>query len=436
VEGVVDIQIRCQANLAADRYSEYFCRRGADRLIFLGSRSLRLIRDLADSEKLVEAFSFLVWEILHLINPPARYVQLSPREALHLPLDAVLSDPDELIAGSFRQKGVKVVRASYPWRLLFITTEGEIYGCFHTEPCVLYRSRDNGESVVKVFAFDREISAIYVSSVGIIFVCLRGAVYRCGSSGGPFIRVLWLSSEHSYVWFGNGVAESADGTLVLGEYGNISDGNGFRFCAYLYFSGDQGLSWEKSDFLKRQGTNKHVHGVWYSALLDALLLTDGDNRKRIWVGQQATTACRWEWILMNKRQIDTGGYSSMAETPDCLLFGTDYLGGTNWIVRITSDRTISKSMVPDPYRRSPVVAMVKREGDGGAEVWASLHNSISENLKCLLMCSFDGGATWEKLIQYDGTVNHLELISRSRKTSRDLWFSIEFANDYRVYHVC
>jgi hypothetical protein len=419
----------------ADRYSEYFGKQRVNGFLFLISKSVKFIWDLVDNEKLVEAFSFFVWEILHLINPPTRYVQFSPREALRLPHEAVLAKPDEMIAGAFRLRGIKAVRASYPWRLLFITTEGEIYGCFHTEPCVLYRSTDNGESVIKVYAFEQEVSAIFVSSVGTILVCLRGAVYRRQSGGEAFTRVLQLSSQHSFIWFGNGVTESEDGTLVMGEYGNISEARGFRFCAYLYFSGDQGLSWEKSDFLKRQGTNKHVHGVWYSSLLGALLLTDGDNRKRVWLGRWAATADRCEWTLMNKRHIETGGYSSMTETMDSLLLGTDYLGGTNWIVRVANDGAISKSMVPDPYRRSPILAMVRRETEGGAEVWASLHNSISENLKCLLMCSFDSGATWEKLIEYDGTVNHLELISRSRNASRDLWFSIEFANDYRVYRV-
>jgi hypothetical protein len=420
----------------AEKYAASFERSKASGLLHLLRQCPRFLRDLYENDKAWEALSFLVWETMHVLNLTAiRTLQFVAGPPTILPHNA-LEETDSLIANAFIKRGLRVARSRHVWRILFLFADRELYGCLHTEPRVLYMSLDGGTSITRIYAFEQEITAIFISSTGTILIGIHGAVYRGEIGGISFTKVISLSSPASFVLFGNGVTESRAQELLIGEYGNISDGTGFRFCGYLYCSNDKGWSWQESDFLRRQRTNKHVHGIWYSSLLDGVLLTDGDNRKRLWLGRRAKGKSQFEWTLLRKHHIQTGGYLSMVEIEENILFGTDYLGGTNWIVMTRDGLTFKRMMIPDPYRRSPIPTMLKRSDGITHEIWACLHNSICASTRCLLMCSCDDGTTWHRCLEYDGTVNHLEIISRATGSGRNFWFSVEFANDYRVYHVC
>ncbi|MGI0016767.1 MAG: exo-alpha-sialidase, partial [Nitrososphaera sp.] len=224
----------------------------------------------------------------------------------------------------------------------------------------------------------------------------------------------------------NGMTETPHRTLIIGEYGNVWDKNGWRKLAYLYFSSDNGETWDKSDFLIKQGINKHVHLVKYSKLLNKLFVADGDNKKKLWVSD-SVKSCDVKKLKMtpvNTFHIQMGGYTSIAETDDKLFFGTDYQGGTNFIVETTDGENFAQRIVPDPYRRSPINNMIQRKSKKANEIWAQLPFSTA-NTKCLIMYTVNGGRTWTKIIEYNGATHKVSFISSSHETTDEFYFSIE-----------
>ncbi|GAB3926363.1 hypothetical protein GCM10028804_29870 [Larkinella terrae] len=242
------------------------------------------------------------------------------------------------------------------------------------------------------------------------------------------------------------MTELPDGSLMIGEYGSIWQGSNWQNLAFLYSSTDGGATWESSDFLIRQGVNKHIHLVKYSAQLNAVLLTDGDNKKQLWVNSpfadiKASSDQKTNWRLLTKYHHQTGGYTSMAETNRGVLFGSDYLGGTNFIVKTADAKQFQKLVIPDPYRRSPVMNMVTRQSFSGTEIWAASYSCLSENARSLIMCTKDNEKTWTRVLDFDGTKNEVRLVNLSQNQSDALFISVtEFRGDedkhrHRVYRL-
>ena len=237
------------------------------------------------------------------------------------------------------------------------------------------------------------------------------------------------------------MTELPDGTLLIGEYGSIWHGRAWQNLAYLYYSTDAGKTWTTSDFLLRQGVNKHIHLVQYSALLNALFLMDGDNKKQAWINTslihldcQSTTRTTG-WRLLNRHHHQTGGYLSMAETKEAVLFGSDYLGGTNFMVRTENGQQFEQLVLPDPYRRSPIMNMTSRETATGTEVWAVSYSCLSAKDKSLLMYTKDSGKTWLRVLEFDGTKNEVRLVSSTRHPSDTLYISITtFDSQLKNHH--
>ncbi|GAB3278917.1 hypothetical protein GCM10027347_53410 [Larkinella harenae] len=236
------------------------------------------------------------------------------------------------------------------------------------------------------------------------------------------------------------MTELPDGTLIIGEYGSIWQGNKWQNLAYLYSSTDGGITWEKSDFLIRQGVNKHIHLVKYSPLLKAILLTDGDNKKQLWLKKNATAVkADKEWHLVTKFHHQTGGYLSMAETEEGVLFGSDYLGGTNFVVSTTDGQRFRKLVLPDPYRRSPIMNMVCRQSASSSEIWATSYSCLSDSARSLMMCTRDAGKTWTRVLDFVGAKHEVRLVNASHDRTEDLYISItEFQENqdqptHRVY---
>jgi Tol biopolymer transport system component len=195
--------------------------------------------------------------------------------------------------------------------------------------------------------------------------------------------------------------------------------------AYLYYSRDNGETWETSDFLIEQGTNKHVHLVKYSKTLNRLFVADGDNYKRLWVSDPLNGSARnANWHSVTKIHTQMGGYTSVVEDGETILFGTDYQGGTNFLVMTGDGKKYVKKVVPDPYRRSPIDNMVVRRSKTGTEIWANLPYSTA-NTKCLLMYSADGGANWTRVVEYNKATHKAWLLSTSAEIVDELYLSIE-----------
>jgi photosystem II stability/assembly factor-like uncharacterized protein len=289
----------------------------------------------------------------------------------------------------------------------------------------LYKSIDGGKSVTPLARFSEQILSVYVSCNGTILVGVLGALYTSLDGGRSFTRTLALSSAESYIRFGKGFTEAPDGTLIIGEYGNISRSGGWLPCAYLYSSADQGITWKKSEFLVAAGVNKHVHFVSYHKSFNCVMLTDGDNKKQLWIGQACGSFDIGDirWRLVNRRHIGIGGYLSIAESKGAVLFGTDYLGGTNFVVKTTDSRTFVKMIVPDPYRRNPIKEMVPRQANGRNEIWATLYSKIRHGTKGLLMYSANGGETWKRVVDYDNAAHRVSMVGDSNGPSDTLWLS-------------
>jgi len=415
------------------QYSTLFEKKGMKRIF-------SFVQDVYRSGKLREIISFAVWEIFHKFRlfPKSDYLAFDQREAIKLDgKNLVNSEFDVTMNRFFADRGLHSVRCDLNWKLLYFYN-GEIFGCLYPDDCDLYKSMDGGKTVVLVNKFPERIKSIFISSQNTIFVSLKGSVYKSSNHGKSFEKTLDLGSPISFFRFNNAMTETPSRTLLAGEYGNIWDKTGWRKLAYIYISSDDGKSWKKSDFLIQKGTNKHVHIVRYSKLLDKLMVADGDNYKRLWLSESLNGSDpeNPNWKPVNKFHIQMGGYTSVVETGGKILFGTDYQGGTNFIVETKDGKKFAKMIIPDPYRRSPIDNMVLRKSKSGDEIWANLPFSTA-NTKCLLMYSADHGKSWHKVFEYNRSTHTVWLINSSTEISDELYFSIEDvrSKDRVVYRI-
>lgn len=391
---------------------------------------LAFARDIYQYGKLRELTSFVIWEVFHKLAlfPKARYLRfdavrpfaLDPHSPLPLASQIGLEEP-------FRTRGLTITRSPHAWKALFITPAGEFLGCLYPEDHVLYKSADGGSSLERLSSFDGPIKSLFVSSRGTLFVCVAGAVFRSTDGGGAFSKAFAFASATSFFRHNNGMTETPAGTLIVGEYGNVWEGKDWRRLAHLYFSSDEGETWHQSDFLIRRGANKHVHLVKYCRTLDKVVVTDGDNKKRLWMSGASNVADLQDpgaWKLVNRFHVQMGGYTSAVESEGTVWFGTDYQGGTNFIVQTTDGRSFDKAVVPDPYRRSPIDNLVRRKAKGGPEIWANLPYSTADTLG-LLMYTADGGRSWRRLLEYSRSTHKVWLLSASTDGAAELYLSVE-----------
>lgn len=428
----------------SSKYFTQFSLRNPYRIKFLWA----FLLDIQRVGKLRELFSFVLWEITHQL----RFYQVR-NKYIKFTDDACLSIADDLgcfasesIANSFlAEQGLQFQPVPVDWKYCVETDTGLLFGCCFTSLNTLCCSHDQSQSAVPVYAFDHPIQSIFSSPRNGLFVCANGIIYKSVDAGKSFERVLRLSTPISYFLFNNGMTELPDQTLMIGEYGSIWDGKNWQNLAFLYYSSDGGTSWQTSDFLMRQGVNKHVHLVKYSPCLTSVVLTDGDNKKQLWqntalshFNEQAGKQNKG-WHLINKHHHQTGGYTSMAETDEAVLFGSDYLGGTNFIVKTSDGKRFQKLVLPDPYRRSPVMNMRTRKAQIGDEIWAASYSCLSGEAKSILMCTKDAGKSWARVIEFDGTRHEVRLASSTQRSSNTLYISITHFNQaggphrHRVY---
>jgi len=414
------------------QYSLLFQKKGMKRVFSLA-------QDVYKFGKFREIVSFAVWEVFHKLGlfPKKDYLIFNNREAITLENEKLAGlEFDEKITQFFESRGLNATRCDHNWKLLYTNNKGEIFGCLYPDDCDLYKSIDGGKSIIFVKRFQEDIKSIFISSQNTIFVCVKGSVYKSSDNGVSFKKTLDLGSPISFFRFNNAMTETPNKTLAIAEYGNIYDKNGWKKLAYLYYSSDDGETWKKSDFLIRKGTNKHVHIVKYSRLLNKLMMADGDNYKKLWLSDSldVSDAENPNWKPVNRFHIQMGGYTSVVESDGRIFFGTDYQGGTNFIVESTDGQKFTKKIVPDPYRRSPIDNMVLRKSKKGNEIWANLPFS-TPNTKCLLMYTADHGESWNKVLEYNRSTHTVWLVSSSNEIADTLYFSVEDSkNNTRVVY--
>lgn len=376
----------------------------------------RLFAMLRADSKLTEMFSFLVWELMHRAGRLS-YLRFSDRAAA-INLDSTAIESVQNLDGCTLR-----LESAPSWKHVYFDSKGDSYGFLFYTRRDLVMTRANGETQIK--SLNRAMRSLYVTAKGTLLLSLgRGGVARSDDGGANFVEVLALSQPQSYVLFDVGFAELPSGALLLGEYANIKTSAGFQSVAFLYSSTDDGKTWERSDFLLRDGVNKHVHFIKYVVNLDRLLLSDGDNKKQLWSGRVAREGAGLdgvEWTRHTRRHLDMGGYTAVAELGAEVVFGTDYNGGVNFIARGADLDHLDKLALPDPYRRGPIYRFVKRSGKAGEELWASVYSAIP-GTRSLLMMTRDAANTWTRIIDYDGAKHRLELTSHSAEIARDLYF--------------
>jgi len=398
--------------------------------------------DIYQYGKLREIVSFTVWELLHKLRlfPKEKYLHFNDTKALVFNTER-LNDLEfsKNLDLYFDSRGLSIIRSDHNWKRIFINNNEEILGCLYPDDRDLYKSIDHGKSFIFLKSFPERIKSIFISSQNMIFVCVKGAVHRSSDSGASFKKVLDLGSAESFFRHNNAMTETPDKALIIGEYGNVWEKSGWRKLAHLYFSFDGGETWDRSDFLIEKGTNKHIHLVKYSQLLKKVFMADGDNYKKLWVCDFSNASDLQnpnKWKPINKFHIQMGGYTSVVESDDKILFGTDYQGGTNFIVETRDGKRFEKNIVPDPYRRSPIDNMVQRRSKKGYEIWATLPYSTAST-KCLLMYTVNGGRSWNKVIEYNRATHKVWLISSSNEIADVLYISIDDlkTGDRAVYQV-
>jgi hypothetical protein len=380
--------------------------------------------------KLRELVSFIGWEIMHRLRffrIEKRYISFTEHRGLAITSEGIENGVSN---SSIPEHGLRFQPVPIDWKFCIETVNGTLWGCCYSQTNVLFCSHDQSQSARLVYTFDYPITSLFISPKHGLFVCANGVVYKSIDQGLSFSIALQLSTPSSYFLFNNGMTELPDQTLLIGEYGSIWHGDAWQNLAYLYYSSDGGTNWNTTDFLMRQGVNKHIHLVKYSPRLQAIFLTDGDNKKQLWINKQLNCFNQQPddqtsgWHLINKRHYQTGGYLSMAETAEAVLFGSDYLGGTNFIVRTADGQQFSKKMLPDPYRRSPVINMVTRHSRSGNEIWVVSYSCLGGNTRSLLMCSKDSGRSWARVIEFDGAKHEVRLVSSSLKPTDTLYISV------------
>ena len=371
----------------------------------------QFLRSIRRVGKAAELLSFARWEIGHRVGfyrVSNQYVSFTNAPYLRLTNQPVTPHQPSLDGPFLRGQGLCFSPVPIDWKFCLTMTDGTVWGsCFSSLNQLVY-SEDESESSVIVYTFERPIMSLFINSRDALFVCSDGRLFKSTDRGCSFQVILRLSTPISYFLFNGGMTELPDQTLLLGEYGSIWHGRTWQNMAYVYQSRDGGETWQTADFLRRQGVNKHVHIVRYSPLLNAVFLTDGDNKKQLWINptlthfDQRATKSVAGWNLLNQRHHKLGGYTSIAETDEAIIFGSDYLGGTNFMVRTTNGRQFEKLVLPDPYRRSPIMHMVSRQTQAGVEIWAASYSCLAGNTRSLLMYSQNSGRSWSKVIDFDG----------------------------------
>jgi hypothetical protein len=195
------------------------------------------------------------------------------------------------------------------------------------------------------------------------FVALAGRVYFV--AGGTLYSVtalsevrnenLQFSTKESTV-LDQGIARDNDGNLVVAEYKLDTSGVSGALL-YLLRAGD--THWTTIDTLARQ-VDKHCHIVFFDPSSQFFYVTCGDNRKILATldlkGQEPTIR------IVSDSAGRTGGYLSAVPWEGGFLCGTDYTGGTNFLVFIRGDRIVRKEVLHKPFRRSVVSSMAAARG--------------------------------------------------------------------------
>lgn len=381
---------------------------------------LNVFLNLFRAKKIMELLSFLYWEIKYTLSfyKKKDIIQFLDTDPLY-----ELKHIKQKI--NIVSSGYTVTNSKYNWSYS-VENFSSLWGCLFEDETKLYQliSKDK---LVECYQFNNKITGLYIDKLNNIYTCVNGIIYKSKDEGCTFNKVLKLSTENSY-FLKDAFTETPTGELFIGEYANIWKNNDWIFVGYLYHSKDHGDNWETLDFLKRQNVNKHIHIIKWSNMINGLILSEGDNKKRIWVTKSTTNLNATSniladgWKKVNKYHIQKGGHTAMVELNGEIIFGSDYMGGTNFLISTKDMLRFNEKVVPNPHRRCLFRRMLIRiNKDGQSEIWANLNFEYGGGVKCLIMVSLDSGETWRKVMQYNGKQFKVRIISYSNHIAKELY---------------
>ena len=116
----------------------------------------------------------------------------------------------------------------------------------------------------------------------------------------------------------------------------------------------------------------------------------------------------------------------MSELDGKILFGSDYNGGTNFLVSTNDMIKFDSKVMPAPYRRAVFDRLVvRRNKKNEFEIWSTVRFKHSKKVRSLVMMSNDNGETWNRIIEYDGTQLGINIISNSKEIANELYLLIK-----------
>ena len=381
---------------------------------------LNVLLNLFRAKKIIELLSFIYWEIKYNLSfykkdDVLKFLETDPLcEFKHIKQEM-----------NIISSGYTVTNNKYNWSYS-VENFSSLWGCLFEDETKLYQLISK-EKLVECYQFDNKITGLYIDKLNNIYTCVKGIIYKSKDDGYTFKKVLELSTENSY-FLKDAFTETPSGELFIGEYANIWKNNNWVFVGYLYHSKDNGDNWEILDFLKHQNVNKHIHIIKWSNLINGLILSEGDNKKRIWFTKSNTNLNTTSnisedgWKKVNKCHIQKGGHTAMVELNGEIIFGSDYMGGTNFLISTKDMLRFNEKVVPNPHRRCLFRRMIVRiNKHDESEIWTNLSFEYGGGVKCLIMVSINSGKTWRKVIQYNGKQFKARIISDSNHITKELY---------------
>jgi hypothetical protein len=191
------------------QYASLFEKKGVKKIF-------RLVMDIYRSGKLREIISFSVWEMAHRLRifPKKNYLHFSNQDCIVLGKATLPGeDLNQTVVNFFASRDLLALRCEHNWKILFIHSSGDLFGCLYPNDCDLYRSIDDGKSVSFVHNFPEQIKSIYISSHNSLLVCVKGAIYHSADDGSAF-KSAGLGSPISFIRYNNAITETPDGILI------------------------------------------------------------------------------------------------------------------------------------------------------------------------------------------------------------------------------
>ena len=194
----------------------------------------------------------------------------------------------------------------------------------------------------------------FVHVAGRTYFVVDGSLYSLTGGGDVQNEDLSLSSTHSTV-LDQGIAADQYGNLVVAEYKHDALGTSG---AYLYVRRPGEGCWTTVSTLARR-VDKHCHIVVFDSESQVFYVTSGDTRKML--ARLDLRGSQAKLDILSAGAWKTGGYMCAAPWEGGLMCGTDYTGGTNYLVSIRDSSIRGKEVLRNPFRRS-IVGSIEATG--------------------------------------------------------------------------